>query len=48
MSYISNNISILYPSGLFNIRNKVLNSDNLSSVKGHYSSALSRSHRLLS
>ena len=32
---------ILYPPGLFNIPIKVLNSDIRSSVKGHYSAALS-------
>ena len=32
---------ILYPSGLFNIRIKVLNSDIRSSVKGQYCAALS-------
>ena len=32
---------ILYPSGLFNIRIKVLNSDIRSSMKGQYSAALS-------
>ena len=41
MAYISNNISIYTPPGLFNIRNKVLNSDVRSSMKGHYSTALS-------
>ena len=41
MGYISNNISIIYPSVFFNIRIKVPNSGIRSSVKGHYSAALS-------
>ena len=42
IGYISNDISItITPPGLFNNRIKVLNSDSRSSVKGHYSAALS-------